>query len=135
MIARGVGVPHFFHIRHGAIDGINNILEKEGIIPSQTLIISGSKFTRTIADKLELAISGTKFREYVDSNDIASIKKVEDAISRLNPSLVVGVGGGKVIDVTKYSCLELDKPFIAVPTVLSNDGISSPISVVGSNQG
>ncbi|HMC99510.1 MAG TPA: iron-containing alcohol dehydrogenase, partial [Ferruginibacter sp.] len=133
MLARGVGVPHFFHIRYGAIEGINNILEKEGITLSKTLIVSGSKFTRTTADKLETVINGSKCREYVDGNDLASIKKVEDAIAIQEPSLVIGVGGGKVLDVTKFSCLRTDKPFIAMPTVLSNDGISSPISVIASN--
>lgn len=135
MITRGVGIPHFFHIRYGALEGINNILEREDIIPSRTLIVSGNQFTRSISDRLERAIGGETSREFIESNDLGSIKKVEDAISRFNPSLVIGVGGGKVLDVTKFSCLNSDKPFIAVPTVLSNDGISSPISVVGSTQG
>jgi len=39
------------------------------------------------------------------------------------------------LDVTKYCAYKLDKPFLAVPTVLSNDGISSPVAVVETDQG
>lgn len=41
---------------------------------------------------------------------------------------VVGVGGGKALDFAKYTACLLRLPYIAVPTVMSNDGFCSPSS-------
>lgn len=40
--------------------------------------------------------------------------------------MVVAVGGGRVIDVAKYSSYALGLRFISVPTAVSHDGIASP---------
>jgi glycerol-1-phosphate dehydrogenase [NAD(P)+] len=39
---------------------------------------------------------------------------------------VVGLGGGKALDVAKYVAFLAKKPYFAVPTSLSNDGFCSP---------
>ncbi len=44
--------------------------------------------------------------------------------------LIVGFGGGKIIDVSKYVAYMSLLPVIVIPTTLSNDGIASPISVL-----
>jgi glycerol-1-phosphate dehydrogenase [NAD(P)+] len=43
-------------------------------------------------------------------------------------SAVVGVGGGKALDVAKYVAFLSRLPYFAVPTSLSNDGFCSPQS-------
>ena len=39
---------------------------------------------------------------------------------------MLGVGGGSVIDITKLSAFELNKPFISIPTSAAHDGMASP---------
>jgi len=46
-------------------------------------------------------------------------------IEKIKPEIVLGVGGGKVIDVAKYSSANKKVPFISVPTAASHDGVSS----------
>lgn len=41
---------------------------------------------------------------------------------------VVGVGGGRALDVAKYVAFLARLPYFAFPTSLSNDGFSSPLS-------
>ena len=41
---------------------------------------------------------------------------------------VIGVGGGKALDVAKYMAFLLRLPYLSVPTSLSNDGFCSPQS-------
>lgn len=41
-------------------------------------------------------------------------------------NLMIGVGGGTVIDVTKLAAYELKNSFISVPTSAAHDGIASP---------
>ena len=47
---------------------------------------------------------------------------------------IVGLGGGKALDVAKYVAFLVRLPYYAVPTSLSNDGFSSPqssLTIVG----
>lgn len=44
--------------------------------------------------------------------------------------LVLGVGGGSVIDRAKLWAYERGVPFVSVPTLASSDGIASPVSVL-----
>lgn len=45
-----------------------------------------------------------------------------------NISAVVGLGGGRALDVAKYVAFLAKRPYFSVPTSLSNDGFSSPLS-------
>ncbi|MEM0366711.1 MAG: NAD(P)-dependent glycerol-1-phosphate dehydrogenase [Acidilobaceae archaeon] len=40
--------------------------------------------------------------------------------------VIVGLGGGKSIDVAKYAAKVSNKNFVSIPTVASHDGIASP---------
>ena len=48
--------------------------------------------------------------------------------------LVVGVGGGKVIDIAKYVAYLNKLSCISIPTSISNDGICSPVAVLKEKQ-
>lgn len=107
----------------------------ERVNSTKTIIVSGGTFTKSIGDLLAKSIDGQSSRVYVDNNEVASLTHVENVIRNSEPSLVIGVGGGKVLDVTKFCASKLNRPFLTLPTVLSNDGISSPVSVIRTDQG
>jgi glycerol-1-phosphate dehydrogenase [NAD(P)+] len=48
---------------------------------------------------------------------------------------LVGLGGGRVIDVTKYAAARLGLPMVAVATNLAHDGICSPVSTLDNDAG
>jgi len=135
MITRSVRIPGFFYVSKGAIERISEILAIEGVDVSKSLIVSGKSFTKSIGDKVEDSIDKKSIRVCIEDNELESIKEVEKAIRNYTPSVLIGVGGGKVLDVTKYCAYRLNKSFLAVPTVLSNDGISSPVAVIETGQG
>jgi glycerol-1-phosphate dehydrogenase [NAD(P)+] len=47
---------------------------------------------------------------------------------------VVGIGGGRTLDVTKFTATRLGLPMVAVATSLAHDGIASPVSVLHHGQ-
>jgi glycerol-1-phosphate dehydrogenase [NAD(P)+] len=53
-----------------------------------------------------------------------------DALRRRSVDVVVGIGGGRTLDVTKYAASRLGLPMVAVATSLAHDGIASPVSVL-----
>ena len=135
MLTRAVRIPRFFYVNKGSITKINEILNLEKVESARTVIVSGKNFTKSVGDLVQRSIEGDSSRVDVKNNDIQSIREVENAIRIFEPSLVIGTGGGKVLDITKFCAYKLNKPFLALPTVLSNDGISSPISVVQTEHG
>ena len=126
---RSISIPNFFYVGYGIIQNLERILIKEGIKIDGSLIVSGNGYTAEIADSIASGISSTR-RLCISSNDIDAIKSIERAVEDNNINLAVAVGGGKVIDTVKYACSRLSKPVLVIPTTLSNDGISSPVSVV-----
>ncbi len=60
----------------------------------------------------------------------ASFEQARDLFSRIpaKTCAIVGFGGGKALDVAKYTAFLSGIPYISVPTSLSNDGICSPHS-------
>lgn len=43
---------------------------------------------------------------------------------------IIGIGGGKVLDVAKYAGFVGKIPYICLPTTLSNDSLASPVAVL-----
>jgi glycerol-1-phosphate dehydrogenase [NAD(P)+] len=126
---RSINIPNFFYVGYGVINDLERILNKEGIKIDGSLIVSGNGYTAEIADSIASRINYAR-RLCISSNDIDAIKSIERVVEDNNINIAVAVGGGKVIDTVKYACSKLNKPVLVIPTTLSNDGISSPVSVV-----
>jgi glycerol-1-phosphate dehydrogenase [NAD(P)+] len=63
----------------------------------------------------------------VDSATTEEVSRVESEIGQIKPDIVVGLGGGKDIDVAKLSSMKSGTRFLSVPTAASHDGIVSPL--------
>ena len=63
----------------------------------------------------------------IEDNTVAWLESVlMDWVGRFD--CVLGVGGGKALDIAKLAAFRLGLPYFAVPTSLSNDGFCSPQS-------
>lgn len=126
MISKKIQLPREIHIGSGVINEIGNICSsfKKG---DNILIVSG---------KNTFEIAGHSAKDNLESNNFnvekilikqanwESINKVKNNLD--NISLILGIGGGKVIDVAKMAATGTDIDFISVPTAASHDGIASP---------
>lgn len=61
----------------------------------------------------------------VEEATFDNVQDVIDTASEINAGFLVGVGGGKAIDIAKMASDELDMGFVSVPTAASHDGIVS----------
>lgn len=66
----------------------------------------------------------------VKTPTMEEVEKVRGRIREIGPDVVVGVGGGKIIDVAKLSSAKQRIPFISVPTNASHDGTTSPFASI-----
>ena len=56
--------------------------------------------------------------------------RVAEEARRDRADVLLGLGGGRSIDLAKYAAAELGKEFISVPTAPSHDGITSPFATL-----
>lgn len=66
----------------------------------------------------------------VERDDTGAVERVVESVEKHGATLCVGVGGGRVLDVAKYASSLSAIPFVSYPTLLSHDGIASPVAVI-----
>ncbi len=65
----------------------------------------------------------------------ASIRSTADAASSMKAGIIMGAGGGKVLDTARAAAAQLGLPFVSCPTVASTDSPCSALSIIYSDQG
>lgn len=68
--------------------------------------------------------------EYADYNTISYAMKIAERVIADDVDCLIGLGGGRVLDVCKYAAYISKKPYLAIPTTAAHDGIASPIAVL-----
>ena len=98
------------------------------------VIASGVNVQRKVRARVNRSlVSSVKWVE-VEESDMRNVGKVMRAASRAH--CIIGLGGGKSVDVGKLAAYKIGLPFFSVPTSASHDGISSPFaSISGSSKG
>lgn len=66
----------------------------------------------------------------IDLNSISYSMKLAEKVIENEIEIIIGIGGGKVLDTCKYISFITKIPFISLPTTIANDGIASPIAVL-----
>lgn len=66
----------------------------------------------------------------IDANTDESVESVGRRIDQDSPDFVIGVGGGRIVDVAKLAAAQRDVEFISLPTQASSDGMCSPVAVI-----
>ncbi|MGC9209763.1 MAG: NAD(P)-dependent glycerol-1-phosphate dehydrogenase [Acidilobus sp.] len=61
---------------------------------------------------------------------VSEAERVAEEAKRDRADVLLGLGGGRSIDLAKYAAAELKKDFISVPTAPSHDGITSPFATL-----
>ena len=98
-------------------------------------LISGSNVKKIVQKKIDESLTSSNIKKswYLSKiNDTKSIKEIEKNVRKNKTNLLIGVGGGRSVDIAKMIAFNLGKPFVSIPTSASHDGIASPfVSVKG----
>jgi len=97
--------------------------------PKKVSLVSGDRVRKITYEKVERSLTDSKIKNVWHisiSNDIKSAKKTQHDIRKDNSDLIVGIGGGRSVDIAKMVAFNLKKPFVSIPTSASHDGIASP---------
>ncbi len=126
MAGSHIAIPTILKVGKGTLNNIGTYMKESGF--EQAVIYFGNglidMFGYGVMESLKKeGVNVLEYRE-MDSVDIDDIIDMAFSIdSRVQ--VIVGIGGGKVIDAAKYAAYLRKLPFLSVPTSSSSDGFSS----------
>ena len=130
MSNRKIQMPREVYIDPGVIKDTADIC-KSLHLDKKILIVTG-QHTYDIGAKPVIESLEKENIDYdvikVDKASQESISEVEELITP--DTTVLGIGGGKVIDVAKLSSFNQGVYFVSMPTTASHDGIVSPLASI-----
>lgn len=126
MNKRSIEIPAILKIGNGMLEHIGQYLKSGGI--DNVVIYFGNGLVDMFGNKVmsSLKEAGVKVSAYCEL-DTTKIEDIIELAFSIDSKVqgVIGVGGGKVIDVAKYAAYLRKLHFISVPTSASSDGFSS----------
>ncbi|MGP9017297.1 iron-containing alcohol dehydrogenase family protein [Streptomyces sp. BR1] len=135
VLTRLIPSPVVVDISRGALDDLAGLLADQRISASGKLAIAVSGGSgQALSEKLAPVLPGADWYPVADGT-IDSAVQLGDDIKGKHYDAVVGLGGGKIIDVAKYAAARVGLPMVAVATNLSHDGICSPVSILDNDNG
>ncbi len=130
-------LPRTVVVGHGVISDTGKVC-KDLKLNGSALIVAGGSTLKAAGKTVAVSLEDSGFDvnvAIVESPALGEVKKVERTVTETKTSFLLGVGGGKSIDIAKLASTHLDLPFISVPTAASHDGIvSSRASIIRNNK-
>jgi glycerol-1-phosphate dehydrogenase [NAD(P)+] len=128
LLTRMVGTPLAIDIGPGAIAALAPLLADRRISSGGHVAIAvgpgqGEEIAATLRPQLENAEIYT-----VEGGSVDASRGLADQLRAGFYDALVGIGGGRTLDVAKHAATMLGLPMVAVATNLSHDGIASPVA-------
>jgi glycerol-1-phosphate dehydrogenase [NAD(P)+] len=131
-------LPRKILVGDNVISELGNFITDINNRISSVVIISGETVRNKIEDNIKKSFEKSHISNYWFTRKDASfetVSRIKIEIEELKPDIILGIGGGKSVDVGKMIAYSIRKSFISIPTSASHDGISSPfVSLKGSNK-
>ena len=130
LLARMVSVPLVVDIRAGAIDGLPALLVDQRISSGgRVAVVIGARTGEPLRERLTPMLPAASWFVVTDAT-IDAATALSAQIGSDGYDAVVGIGGGRVLDTTKYAAGRLGLPMVSVATNLAHDGLASPVAIL-----
>ena len=126
LLTRVVGTPLTIDIGAGTVAGLAPLLADRRISSGgHVAVVVGPGLGEEIADSLELA------NAEIWHTEAGGVEEATGLARKLREGFydaLVGIGGGRTIDLAKYAASLSGLPMVAVATSLAHDGLASPVA-------
>lgn len=126
-----IDLPRIVLVGKGVLSSLNGICKELGY--HKALIVTGKSTLKVAGEKVQWILANDGIgsdRSIVEDAQLETVGRVMEDAGRANVDVLIGVGGGRNIDVAKLAAAKKGKAFISVPTVASHDGIASSLASV-----
>jgi glycerol-1-phosphate dehydrogenase [NAD(P)+] len=128
VLARMVGAPLVIDVRTGAVGDLAALLADRRISSGGHVAIAvGPGQGEEIAATVRPALENCSIFSIADG-ELESATSLASELRGGFYDALVGIGGGRTLDVAKYAASLTGLPMVAVATNLAHDGIASPVS-------
>jgi len=131
LLTRVVGTPLTIDIGSGTVAGLAPLLADRRISSGgHVAVVVGPGLGEEIAASLDLENAS------VWHTDAGGVEEATALARRLREGFhdaLVGIGGGRTIDLAKYAASLSGLPMVAVATSLAHDGLASPVAALEDN--
>ena len=128
LLARMLLSPLFIDIRAGAVSGLGELLSDRRISAEGHVAVAvGPGQGESVVEAIRPALANADIFT-VHGGSLESAGELQAELRGKNYDALVGIGGGRTLDVAKYAATRLALPMVAVATNLAHDGIASPVS-------
>ena len=126
MPEKNIAIPSILKVSKGTLKDVGEYLAGDGLMNAVVYFGNGliDLFSDTVMTSLKEA--GVSVLEYCELDSV-NIDDIIDLAFGINShaQVILGIGGGKVIDAAKYAAYLRKLPFFSIPTSSSSDGFSS----------
>jgi glycerol-1-phosphate dehydrogenase [NAD(P)+] len=124
-----INIPSILKIAEGELDNIGQYLKEENFSNIALFLSEGieSFLGKKIYESFEKSGIKVCHQDEITEINLENIIHTAFQIPKY-VNVLVGIGGGKALDYSKYCAHVLALPFISIPTSTSNDGFCSPNS-------
>jgi glycerol-1-phosphate dehydrogenase [NAD(P)+] len=128
LLSRMVATPLAIDIGPGAVQALAPLLADRRISSGGHVAVAvgpvlGEELAATLRPQLENADFFT-----VEGGTLVAARELAEKLRGGAFDALVGIGGGRTLDVAKYAATLTGLPLVAVATNLAHDGIASPVS-------
>jgi len=124
-------LPIIFQVDENIYYKVDAFLKKNNLFFFKILAVSGKnkslEFAKTLSNKLNCD------NYIIENNSFDDVEFLKNQCLERNIDLIISIGGGKVQDTVKRVSYLININHISIPTIISNDGLISPISVLKNN--
>lgn len=126
MAGNYIAIPTLLKVGKGAMDNLGSYLQQSNF--NNVVIYFGNGLIDMFGNDIikNLRKDNINILDYMELDTV----KIDDIIKLAfdidsKAQVIIGIGGGKVIDAAKYASYLRKLPFISIPTSASSDGFSS----------
>ena len=128
LLTRMVATPLAVEVRSGAVEALGPLLADRRISSGgHVAVVVGTGIGEEIAAQLGGTLPQADVK-HVDGGSVETAMALAKQLRAGFYDAVVGIGGGRTLDVAKLTSTLGGLPMVAVATSLAHDGIASPVS-------
>jgi glycerol-1-phosphate dehydrogenase [NAD(P)+] len=135
VLARMVACPLAIEISKGAVGALPGLLADGRISAGgHVAVVVGPGLGEEVVAEVEPSLANCVIHS-VSGGSVAAALELVEALRDGSHDAVVGIGGGRTLDVAKYAASLAGLPMVSVATNLAHDGIASPVASLEDDEG
>ena len=128
-------LPYHLIVAQGAFDRITDSLGAEftSLTTKKVIFVTEENLQKIFADRIDRILRDFPLHEiyFIKEASYDQAAALAKYITMNDIACVIGFGGGTVLDLAKFAAFVSKTRLISLATTLSNDSLSSPVAVLG----